>query len=407
VTAILHRGDGAGSIISPVHFPFIRSRVDVANPRANVLMVSALISMPYRVMRAAEGAGTNVYVLGSTKSMGLRHSRYCKKFILAQRPMAGRRDLDLANEINRCVADFDIEMVLAGDVDATRSLLAIKDLLHAPCFPSPDLEQFDYLNNKWHFTNLCRSLGMLCPHTWLVRDPVKLLAKLDSGEIPLPAIVKPVNHDGGLGVISLDAANARKQIGNIDYLPILVQEPIPGLDIGASIYCEGGHIKAFIAHQLRRATYRILDEPDILPTLTRFAQHIECDGVFNFDMRLAPNGQIYYLECNPRFFFKISLSMLAGINFIKYGFGTARDACRPQRIGNVRLPKALALAMLTPWRITMRDLNAVWHLWGDPLSYLREAIGIDKESPETRRFPEALSEKIGITGLTAATLSGN
>jgi predicted ATP-grasp superfamily ATP-dependent carboligase len=396
VSTALHRGDGPMSTFGAACFPLVRPEIGSTTPRTSVLMVSALISMPYRVMRAAERADANVYVLGSAKSKGLRYSRYCEKFILTQRPISGQRDFELAREINRCVADFGIEMVLAGDVEATRSLLAIKDLLQAPCFPTPDLEQFDNLNNKWHFTNLCRSLGILCPNTWLVRDTAELSAKLDSGEIPLPAIVKPVNHDGGLGVISLDAANAREQIRNIDYLPILVQEPIAGFDIGASLYCEGGDVKAFIAHQLRRATYRILDQSNILPTLTRVAEHLKCDGVFNFDMRLAPNGMIYYLECNPRFFFKINLSMLAGINFIEYGFGTARDAGRPQQIGDVRLPKALALAMLTPWRVTMRDLKALWHLWGDPISYLREATGIDRENPEARRFPSATLETIAI-----------
>jgi len=355
-------------------------------------MVSALITMPYRVMRVAEAAGGNVYVLGSAKSKGLRYSRYCERFVSTRRPMAGLRDFELAAEINRYVADFDIKMVLPGDAEATRSILAINDLLDAPCFPAPDLEQFDYLNNKWHFTNLCRSLGVLCPTTWLLRDAGALSAMLDSGEIPLPAIAKPLNQDGGLGVVRIDAANSRAQIRNIGYAPILVQELIDGADIGASVYCEGGNIKAFIAHQLRRATYYTLDQPCILSTLTRIVQHLKCDGVFNFDMRLAPNGNVYYLECNPRLFFKISLSMLAGINFIKYGFGAAPDAYKPQLTGNVRLPKALALAMLTPWRISKRDLRALWHLWGDPISYLREAFGIDSEDHEeaakTRHFPE-------------------
>ncbi len=108
------------------------------------------------------------------------------------------------------------------------------------------------------------------------------------------------------------------------------------------------------------------------------------DGVFNFDMRLAPDGSIYYLECNPRFFFKINLSMLAGVNFVAMGMAAAGLAtAAPEAVERVRLPKALAAAALTaPWTITARDLKMLWYLGRDPISSLRETLGIDWEYPE-------------------------
>jgi len=385
-------------MLSPDHATSVPPHVHGATRRSNLLLSSSLITMPYRVMRVANAAGANVFILGGPKSRGLRYSRYCKKFQLTMQPMTGERDLGLASEINECIAACGIEMVMPGDVEAMRSLLAVRDLLHAPCFPMPDLERFDYLNNKWHFTNLCQSLGILCPNSWLFSEPAALITKLEGGEIALPLVVKPVNRDSGLGVMSLDAANARTQIAKIDYAPIMVQEFIAGADIGASVYCEGGIIKAFIAHELRRATYRVLDQPGILATLTRIIPHFNCDGVFNFDMRLAPDGMIYYLECNPRFFFKIDLSMLAGINFVSYGLKTAPHNLATNRIGDVRLQKALALAMLTPWRVSKRDLVALWYLWGDPISHLREAMGIDWEHPadaaKTRHFAKVAPKEM-------------
>src|SRR5665213_3619851 len=282
-------------------------------------MVSSLITMPYRVLRVAGAAGADIYVLGNSHSKCLEHSRFCKKFLLTSQPITGEADACLADEINRRVREFDIDMVLPGDVQATRSLIALRDAIDAPCFPMPTLEQFDRLNDKWFFTNLCGELDILTPKSWHVADAAELRREIEAGRIPLPAIAKPINHDGSLGVIKLDGADALAQLDRIDYAPIIVQEFIEGADIGASVYCERGEIKAFIAHELKRATYRALDDARIEAALARVMGRMGVNGVFNFDMRLAPDGTIYYLECNPRFFFKINLSMLAGVNFIRMG----------------------------------------------------------------------------------------
>jgi predicted ATP-grasp superfamily ATP-dependent carboligase len=347
-------------------------------------MVSALISMPYRVMRVAEAAGAEVYVLGTAKSACLEHSRYCRHFVPTEVPITGEAEPRLAAEINRWVGWFGIDMVLPGDVQATRSLIAIRDTLAAPCFPLPSLPQFDQLNDKWFFTNLCGELGVPTPKSWYFADAAELRGAVEAGRVPLPAIAKPINHDGSLGVIKLGADDAAARIAAIDYAPLIVQEFIEGRDIGASVYCERGEIKAFIAHELRRATYRSLDDAKIHAALARVTGRMGVDGVYNFDMRLAPDGTIYYLECNPRFFFKINLSMLAGINFVAMGLDKAADLpAAPPAGAAVRMPKALAAAaLLTPWKISRRDLAMLWYFWGDPISSAREALGIDWEYAE-------------------------
>ncbi len=352
--------------------------------RQRVLLVSSLISMPYRVMRVAHDAGAEVYVLGSTMADCLRHSRYCAEFLPTDVAITGERDEMLAAEINRWISWFNIDMVLPGDVEATRSLIANRDLIDAALFPLPTLEQFDNLNNKWFFTRLCGELGILTPKSRYVADAEQLRDELVAGRIPLPAIVKPINHDGSLGVIRLDPDNALAQTVKVDYNPMIVQEFIEGRDIGASIYCERGEIRAFIAHELKRATYRSLDDARILAALSRVAARMNIDGVFNFDMRLTPGGEVYYLECNPRFFFKINLSMLAGVNFVRMGLaGLDRSKAMPDPGAAVRMPKALAATALTkPWQITGRDLKMLWYLWSDPVSSLREKLGIDWEYPE-------------------------
>jgi hypothetical protein len=369
-----------------------------------VLLVSSLISLPYRVMRVARAAGTEVHVLGTERSRCLAHSRDCHGFTLIGVPITGEYDPGLAEEINRAIHGLGIDMVLPGDAEATRSLIAIRQALDAPCFPMPSLAQFDLLNNKWKFTGLARELGLLCPQSWLARDATELRELVEAGKIRLPAIAKPVNHDGSLGVLKLDPSGALAQIEKIDYAPIIVQEFIPGRDIGASIFCAHGEIKAFIAHELRHATYHTLDEPAIEIALARVAARLGLDGVFNFDMRLTSSGRIYYLECNPRFFFKMFQSMIAGVNFVAFGFGGDGPTTPPTGAA-VRMPKALAAAALTtPWRITRRDIAMLRYFGSDPVSTLRAALGKDWEragDAGQRHFTAPAMEAGGDRTLTA------
>ena len=107
-------------------------------------------------------------------------------------------------------------------------------------------------------------------------------------------------------------------------------------------------------------------------------------------MRRALDGTIYYLECNPRFFYKIDLSMMAGINFVRQGITWTPDAAVRVASGDVRLPIALVTVLWTPWRITRRDMKMLWYSCNDLVSRIRVLMGIDRERQsdmENRHFP--------------------
>jgi predicted ATP-grasp superfamily ATP-dependent carboligase len=346
--------------------------------KMNVLMVSSRFNLPYRVMRCAEASGANVYVLGNLGSHALRHSRYCKKFILRERAILGDHDKTLAEQINVCAGKYHIDMVLPAGPLPTRTLISIRHLLDVPCFPLPDLPQFDLLNNKWRFAKLCAELAVLCPRSLYFPDRNGLLNVLNRGLLLLPAIAKPLSEDGGHGVVKLELLNARTQIETIHYKPIIVQELIEGEDIGASAFCEHGEIKSFVAHSYGKGTYQTFHDPSIRSAVSRILSRVKADGVYNFDMMRATDGQIYYLECNPRFFYKINLSMAAGLNFVHCGLDPLADMPASVAHGTcVRKPWALALRLHKPWTITSQDLGLLAHLLSDPVPYLRESLRID------------------------------
>ena len=241
----------------------------------NVLMVCSLFSLPYRVMQCIAATGAVVHVLGSIGSRGLRYSRYCRRFLRYEGRITGERDRAFADEINRCVRDLGIDMVVPAGPAPTRTLIASGDMIDSPCFPLPSLEQFDFLNDKWQFTNSCIAHGIACPPSMLFADRVQVAEGFKRGLLTLPAIVKPLSEDGGHGVLRLDASNAASQIERINYGPIIVQNFIEGEDIGASVFCERGEIKSFIANRFSKGIYTHIPRSE---GICRVLPHSGTDG---------------------------------------------------------------------------------------------------------------------------------
>jgi predicted ATP-grasp superfamily ATP-dependent carboligase len=343
-----------------------------------VLMVATLFKMPYRVMRCAQVSPAEVYVLGNPGARGLRFSRYCRRFFLSECIIHGGCDEALALEINCLVRELGITMVMPGDAPSTRALIACRELIEAPCFPLPSLNHFDFLNNKWAFAQLCEDLGVRCPVTRLLPDVATLAQEITTGRLGCPLVAKPLSRSGSGGVVVLDGIDLESRLRMINYRPIVVQEWIAGVDIGTSVYAKAGNIKAFVAHRYHRGVYSTFKHDQIYSDVAKIVSNYGLDGVYNFDMILAPNGSIYYLECNPRFFFKINLSMIAGINFVELGLaGEKSTSSRSINDGlQVRPPLAVLASPSTWGRVTKHDLAMAAYICSDPLPYWMECLGL-------------------------------
>jgi predicted ATP-grasp superfamily ATP-dependent carboligase len=342
-------------------------------------MLCSTYQLPYRVLRCAQSAGAIVYPLGNRQSKGLKYSRHVLDFVPTDIPVDGAARPELATEINDNAARLKIDLVLAGDIPATRSLIAVRDRIQAPCFPMPDLESFDCLNDKWQFYRLCQSLGIRTPVTRLFSDVAALQTALDGSKPSRPQIVKPLNRCAGEGCVVLDAASPRAVLSRIDYRPMIMQDFIVGEDIGSSVFCRKGEVKAFVLHQHQHRVYRTYFDARVLNDVAKIARRFQLDGVFNFDMRLSADGEVHYLECNPRFFFSIARSMIAGINFVAVGLRQTSSGdpyiCAP---ATVRSPRTVLRDLAAPWKIETESWRALFYLLSDPLPYLRERLGLQK-----------------------------
>ena len=365
-----------------------------AGSHPRVLLLATTILLPYRVMRCAEAAGAKVLVLSAAGGADLRFSNRLEGCRRIESPMDGIFNPALADEINWQAEQFGADMVLPGDAPSTRSLIAVQDRVRSPCFPMPDLECFDLLNNKWRFQALCDELGIEHAGGGLYANVEALGSAVQAGEVRFAAIAKPLSMDSGIGCVVLKARSAERDLRRIFYAPILVQDFIPGSDIGASTYCHDGEITAFVAHRYHHQTYTTFNDQRVYESIEKVSRRLGLTGVFNFDIRLTPEGRIYFLECNPRFFFKIAMSMLAGINFVALGLPGAAVPSAPVRCGEtvVQLPKAILAALPTPWRLRGRSWSALKFALADPVPYLREELGLfDQEKARLHSFRKTTS----------------
>jgi carbamoylphosphate synthase large subunit len=240
----------------------------------------------------------------------------------------------------------------------------------------PGLSQFDLLNDKWRFTRLCESLGLQFAHSVLFQTPDELNRYVSTTRFEGPRIAKPLSKDGGVGCIKFGPEDGAQKLAGIAYQPIIVQELVDGEDICASVFCRNGEIKAILAYLYKRATYVTFYDESIHFNLGKIVRRLNLDGVINFDMRRRPDGRIVYIECNPRFFFKIAMSMVAGMNFVAMGLpGHEFDGgpvCSPAT--STRFAKAWPLT--PPWRLKAGDWRAFRFLASDPIPLVWEQLGL-------------------------------
>lgn len=372
------RDDAAAGLAPPRERPAVRVARPAAPAPHRLLIVAATYRLPYRVLRCAKQCGAEVHVLGDLGAHVLALSRYCDGFTRTHRIIDGDADADLAHEINCLARDLGTTMVLPGDAQTTRALIAIRHLLRPACFPLPDLDWFDRLNDKVTFAALCGTLGLRVPETRVLADGDALAAEIEAGRIAYPVVLKPPALSGSQGFVRLDdAAAARHAAARIRYRPVLVQRFIPGRSVVASMYCQAGRITAFVTHEIRRRVYATFRDDRILTDLQRLTAHVGLTGVCNFDMIAGEDGDIHYLECNPRFFFSMEMAMLAGLNVV--ALGLAGEAAP----GLARVPAGIAVrppeaVLATPWtwpRLSRRDLATARHMLTDPLPLLFDHLG--------------------------------
>jgi len=340
----------------------------------NILLLSSDFYLPYRVLRCAAALGHKVYVLGGGSARRLARSRYCAAYVEIEGGSVESLSLEqLAAVIGQTVSRFEIGMVLPSNHETTRLLVMLKGKLTVAIYPLPDFEKFNILNDKYSFGALCQSLGIAHPHTVLMENVTDIRQALARGELALPFVVKPVDLDAARGVKFIRNEDECRQLSEINYAPILVQAFIVGTDLDATIFMKDG--SAVIRQSYYREPKGIVFDQNfaLMNQCAAILEALEVDGVFNFDARLeTKTGNIYLIECNPRFFHSMDYAMIAGINYVEAGIG----AVSTRRTPTTSLDSPIARPRRILWQLALGlrpselDKRILKHFLADPIPIL-------------------------------------
>ena len=167
-----------------------------------------------------------------------------------------------------------------------------------------------------------------------------------------PLIVKPTSWGGSDGlVIAKSAEDLRQRVVENDdyrYHPLVAQEFLPGEDVGVNVFAVDGEV-ILAAPQMREGDkITHVDNDRVVSLGKKYVEAAGLTGLAHLDARLGPDGQVAFLECNPRIWSSICHSYWCGENYVAAG---------------VRY--ALGLPQAGPTHIAGRSVTAPAHLLSD------------------------------------------
>jgi biotin carboxylase len=376
-------------------------------PPRNILLLAQSFQAPYRVMRCAAALGAKVFLFCNDEARSLAVSKFCagyRDFTFEPEPVPEAA----AAEIEAFCRAHKIDMILPADAIATRLLVRAKHLLTTPVFPIPDLTTFDQLVTKDRFMEFCRANDVRHPEGHILANREALIAAIKNGCIRLPAILKPINRWGSVGVVKIDESNALEVASTIDYAPVLVQDFIEGVDRSISIFARKGAVQKQVTYCYPNNDFTFQREPELARIIGDISAKLKLEGVFNFDARIEADGTVWLLECNPRFFFTMDAAMVAGANFarIETANGAQSHFSKVQagpdgpiitvEDGQLRQPEALLKHLLRGRIPNAMDGKMLVHWLKDPVYFGLAVAGYK------RRWNSRLLERLLVSGKRAA-----
>jgi predicted ATP-grasp superfamily ATP-dependent carboligase len=160
-------------------------------------------------------------------------------------------------------------------------------------------------------------------------------------------MLTPTAASGGFGVARCDSSQAIQAVQlrfGASVRHWLVQEFIPGRDVGINVLADHGRVVAITLQRRRdHGGVEFVHDERMLYVAHTLVQASGFHGIANFDLRVDErDGALHLLECNPRVWGSLRFSVAAGVNFIELGLRMALGRtvpATPLPLGLVRYPK--------------------------------------------------------------------
>ena len=287
-------------------------------------------------------------------------------------------------KIKNVIDDTKADVVLPVNDSAVRKLNTVKKslggIVHLPPLPHPEV--YDRLENKYQLSLLLRELKLPLAKIWFLKKNIAPV--LNSDQFPL--LLKPKSGSSGMGIVTINNEGELLQmLKKINPEDFILQEVIPGHELGCSVLAVDGEIKAYtIQHVLGNKGFgvataiRFVKDEQVLNQTRLILKNTGYSGVAHLDFRVdSRDSTPKLLDFNARFWHSLRGSKAAGVDFaylycltaygifiekneyqnITYFLGSNTARYYFNKIFNLR----------APYEATKQVYTDLWDRLGDPL----------------------------------------
>jgi predicted ATP-grasp superfamily ATP-dependent carboligase len=268
----------------------------------------------------------------------------------------------VAAVLKDCHVDFGIDQLLADNVVGLRVIDDIRREIKIPVFPMPARRSLEMLDNKATFEALVSQIPIPVPPSRVFPSIQLIDADGMAQKIGFPLVIKPASSFASIGLKLVEnEAELEKARSDRSYVfsPVIVQKFINGRDAGVSIFAKDGAVSAVSTFMCgpKNAT-DFVDIPALAEMAEKIARATSYNGIANFDARIDETGRIWVLECNPRFFMRLTATRLCGLDFLRLGLPGRSPPKPPRATGCYFSPTVLC--QREPLR---RLIQGEWSIW--------------------------------------------
>lgn len=358
----------------------------MAKSDTKILLLAGSTDLNIKVLYCLYPVFKNIHVVVNHSNSVIKYSRYRKKFDFIHWSLIKGDQVKSVADLQEYCKIHEIEVILPGDIAASGFMNKHKDVFSAQkTFPTMSADELERIDNKWLFGQDLMKAGLSTPETILIEKVGDISDDRKSEieeKIGFPLILKPLFGEASHGIEKITSFDGLKMYAknkiSEETLPILLQTYIDGYDVGYSVLAEQGEVKT--------KAVQLIEQEDVLEYCRRediealgekIVKLINYSGPANFDMRIDYHtGEIYVIECNPRFWFTITSAMWQGLNFpeaaVNYAAGNEYNKDGAE--GIIRAPGlAMKLLIKKPWRYFSTSKNqrgSIWQPLLDPIPHL-------------------------------------
>lgn len=242
-------------------------------------------------------ACNSTYVLYTADSTFLYMSKYSNKVKRAFLHAKPNVDKELfKKQILRIIEDNDINVLIPTCEEIYHLSEFRQEIIALNCiFMSGWLEELIPLHNKWEFHGICRKHTINTPKT-----------SLSINDITYPVVAKGIYSRSGNQIRILKNKEDFERLENRE--TYLFQQRVDGTEVCTFSFAYKGKASVTVMYESDyklsenspNICYHPIKDEQIEQLVNGFIEKLNWSGQIGFDIIKTTDGEIYFIECNPR-----------------------------------------------------------------------------------------------------------